>query len=152
MSDLKLPKAWVTAGKKDTKKVEARIDMSAEVAGQGLCPDCRAPMERAIPNVSQFQSLTTWCNHGQGTSVRREPFVEEKEEKEINGGYRGQAEEGEAGLIRKRGILDSCCELRTDSGVARLQRKRQSNSSGVPNPSSIVGTNVPIGRVLRRKD
>jgi len=50
MSDLKLPKAWVTAGKKDTKKVEARIDMSAEVAGQGLCPDCRAPMERAITN------------------------------------------------------------------------------------------------------
>jgi hypothetical protein len=25
-------------------QVKARVDMSAEVAGEGLCPDCRKPM------------------------------------------------------------------------------------------------------------
>ncbi len=53
----KVPKAWLQAG---TKKVEAspaektqvnaRIDMSAEVAGQGLCPECRQPMGRVFAN------------------------------------------------------------------------------------------------------
>jgi hypothetical protein len=28
----------------------ARIDMSAEVAGAGLCPECRKPMERSHAN------------------------------------------------------------------------------------------------------
>lgn len=30
--------------------VRARIDMSAEVAGAGLCPECRKPMEEKIVN------------------------------------------------------------------------------------------------------
>lgn len=28
-----------------TNQVEARINMSAEVAGRGLCPECRQPMK-----------------------------------------------------------------------------------------------------------
>jgi hypothetical protein len=31
-------------------KTEARIDMSADVAGAGLCPECRKPMERSNAN------------------------------------------------------------------------------------------------------
>jgi hypothetical protein len=45
--ELKMPEVW-TASKKPviaSTKVTARIDMSAEVAGKGLCPDCREPME-----------------------------------------------------------------------------------------------------------
>lgn len=30
--------------------VTARIDMSADVAGAGLCPECRKPMERSHAN------------------------------------------------------------------------------------------------------
>lgn len=52
---MKMPQAWsgtpsntspkaVTA----TKKVEARIDMSTEVAGAGLCPDCKQPMQSMV--------------------------------------------------------------------------------------------------------
>lgn len=50
---MKLPAAWnstnastnkVTA----TKKVEARIDMSTQVAGAGLCPDCKQPMQPMV--------------------------------------------------------------------------------------------------------
>lgn len=33
-----------------TVKVESRIDMSADVAGAGLCPECRKPMERSHAN------------------------------------------------------------------------------------------------------
>lgn len=49
----KMPKAWTNAGAKPAAstatsvratKVEARIDMSQEVAGCGLCPDCKKPM------------------------------------------------------------------------------------------------------------
>ena len=48
----KFPKAWVAANnavskKTEASKVEAKIDMSAEVAGRGLCPDCRKPMVEA---------------------------------------------------------------------------------------------------------
>jgi len=32
------------------KKVEGRIDMSADVAGAGLCPECHRPMERSHAN------------------------------------------------------------------------------------------------------
>jgi hypothetical protein len=32
------------------RQVTARIDMSAEVAGAGLCPECRTPMEAAHAN------------------------------------------------------------------------------------------------------
>jgi hypothetical protein len=48
---MKMPSAWTNAGKSQSKttttatKVQARIDMSAEVAGQGLCPDCKKPMQ-----------------------------------------------------------------------------------------------------------
>lgn len=70
MNQPKVPKAWLTAGTKkpelrganqcfatidelglfDPTKVTARIDMSAEVAGAGLCPDCRKPMDKAFAN------------------------------------------------------------------------------------------------------
>ncbi len=55
MKQFKVPQAWLQAGVKpsETKsatKVSARVDMSAEVAGQGLCPDCRRPMEDGIAN------------------------------------------------------------------------------------------------------
>lgn len=43
----KLPQAWITAGQKEVK---ARIDMSAEVAGKGLCPECHKPMEAGVVN------------------------------------------------------------------------------------------------------
>lgn len=48
-----MPEAFVTAGEKakeSTEKVEARINMSAEVAGAGLCPECQKPMERSHAN------------------------------------------------------------------------------------------------------
>jgi hypothetical protein len=32
------------------KKLTARIDMSAEVAGKGLCPECRQPMTASHAN------------------------------------------------------------------------------------------------------
>lgn len=50
MTNVKMPKAWLQAGAKqeEKKEVTARIDMSAEVAGKGLCPDCKKSMERAI--------------------------------------------------------------------------------------------------------
>jgi hypothetical protein len=45
---MKVPAAWNSAPAPSTvtakKKVEARIDMSTEVAGAGLCPDCKQPM------------------------------------------------------------------------------------------------------------
>jgi hypothetical protein len=42
----KLPRAWLVAGSEKTEtKVSARVDMSADVAGKGLCPECRNPME-----------------------------------------------------------------------------------------------------------
>lgn len=47
---MKVPAAWNTAPSPSTvkaaaTKVEARIDMSTEVAGAGLCPDCKQPMQ-----------------------------------------------------------------------------------------------------------
>lgn len=33
-----------------SKPVTARIDMSAEVAGAGLCPECREPMQASHAN------------------------------------------------------------------------------------------------------
>jgi hypothetical protein len=47
-SPMAVPQAWVASVKKN--KVTARIDMSAEVAGAGLCPDCRKPMDRCFAN------------------------------------------------------------------------------------------------------
>lgn len=46
---MKLPKAWIQAGA-PKEKVTARIDMSAEVAGKGLCPECRGQMVSAYAN------------------------------------------------------------------------------------------------------
>jgi hypothetical protein len=49
-----LPQAFSGAGEKkveaSAEKVEARINMSAEVAGAGLCPECQKPMERSHAN------------------------------------------------------------------------------------------------------
>lgn len=45
MKDKKLPQAWIMAGLKGKEKVEARIDMSADVVGRGNCPECRQPMQ-----------------------------------------------------------------------------------------------------------
>lgn len=38
------------AVEKEPTKVSARIDMSAEVAGQGMCPECRKPMVLMMAN------------------------------------------------------------------------------------------------------
>lgn len=54
---MKFPKQWVEAkpsAKKVTAKkqsmVRAKIDMSAEVAGKGLCPECHEPMQEVWAN------------------------------------------------------------------------------------------------------
>lgn len=59
---MKLPKAFIEASATKSeadakrvqasavKKVTARIDMSAEVAGAGLCPECRQPMTASHAN------------------------------------------------------------------------------------------------------
>lgn len=56
----KIPAAFLTASaavsdkqKKvevSSAKVHARIDMSDDVVGNGLCPECRKPMERSHAN------------------------------------------------------------------------------------------------------
>lgn len=48
----KLPQAWLTAN----TKVESRIDMSADVAGMGKCPECKQPMV-----VAKAGSATVWA-------------------------------------------------------------------------------------------
>jgi len=50
---VRIPQAFAAPSKlqasSDTSKtVTAKIDMSAEVAGQGLCPDCQSPMEEVF--------------------------------------------------------------------------------------------------------
>jgi len=45
---MKYPEKWLTAGVKPVKEVTARIDMSPEVAGKGLCPECKQPMTIAV--------------------------------------------------------------------------------------------------------
>jgi hypothetical protein len=58
MSQAIMPKTFLKAGVTKTQlkaatvaeKVEARINMSADVAGAGLCPECRRPMERSHAN------------------------------------------------------------------------------------------------------
>lgn len=48
---MKIPQAYANASSNSSTKVgaktkvEARIDMSEEVAGAGLCPDCQKPMQ-----------------------------------------------------------------------------------------------------------
>lgn len=54
---MKMPAAWTPAPSKTnvlgSQKVEARINMSAEVAGAGLCPDCQKPMEPIIAGPAE---------------------------------------------------------------------------------------------------
>lgn len=57
-SNLTVPRAWLEAGNKASRKQDstlakkesilARVDMSAEIAGQGLCPACKRPMEPMV--------------------------------------------------------------------------------------------------------
>ena len=47
------PKGWLEkkpciVAKTKRKTLTARIDMSEEVAGKGLCPECREPMQRVL--------------------------------------------------------------------------------------------------------
>jgi hypothetical protein len=49
-----VPQVFADSGPKKieaaAEPVEARINMSAEVAGAGLCPECQQPMERSHAN------------------------------------------------------------------------------------------------------
>lgn len=63
---MKIPQAYISAGAKaeittktdvlGSQKVEARINMSAEVAGAGLCPDCGQPMETIMAGPVETQT------------------------------------------------------------------------------------------------
>ncbi len=63
---MKMPAAWSSAptaqskqqakASKEATKVTARIDMSEEVAGAGLCPDCRQPMQPMM--AGEIETLT----------------------------------------------------------------------------------------------
>lgn len=47
----KMPQAWLEASQKveaGTEVSAGHLDMSAEVAGAGLCPECREPMVEAL--------------------------------------------------------------------------------------------------------
>ena len=47
----KLPESWA-----EGQRIEARLDMSAEVAGAGRCPECRTQMIRAY-----VKDTPVWC-------------------------------------------------------------------------------------------
>ncbi len=87
MSDLKLPSAWgkaITnmkahatssivgegqrhlhaAAEAAKAKVLARIDMSAEVAGLGLCPECKQPMVKSMANGHEV-----WACHSDRIAI-----------------------------------------------------------------------------------
>jgi hypothetical protein len=53
-----VPQVFADSGTKKieaaAEKVEARINMSAEVAGAGLCPECQQPMERSHANLHRI--------------------------------------------------------------------------------------------------
>jgi hypothetical protein len=66
---VKFPKAFLDAPATRTEakvkqeasaksQVRARVDMSAEVAGAGLCPDCRKPMVPSHANGHPVLSCT----------------------------------------------------------------------------------------------
>jgi hypothetical protein len=67
---IKFPKAFLDAPATKTEaskvkqevaaksQVKARVDMSAEVAGAGLCPDCRKPMIPTHANGHPVLSCT----------------------------------------------------------------------------------------------
>lgn len=52
MSKIVMPEAWNTPSQpvktEAASKVDARVDMSAEVAGKGLCPVCQKEMEQGF--------------------------------------------------------------------------------------------------------
>jgi hypothetical protein len=60
LTKLKLPSGWETPVQISAKKtpvvadgavtMPGRINMSAEIAGKGLCPDCNQAMSKAIAN------------------------------------------------------------------------------------------------------
>ena len=52
---MRMPKAWQAGLDKakllaKSKKLTAKIDMSEEVVGAGLCPECKQPMKEVIVN------------------------------------------------------------------------------------------------------
>jgi len=60
-TEAKAKKAAIVATKQAvtaTTDVKARVDMSAEVAGAGMCPDCRKPMIPSHANGHPVLSCT----------------------------------------------------------------------------------------------
>jgi hypothetical protein len=49
-TEAKLRSDVKVVAKTETAEIKARIDMSADVAGAGLCPECRKPMELSHAN------------------------------------------------------------------------------------------------------
>lgn len=49
---MRIPKEWTEGLKVVAKstKLHARIDMSDEIVGKGLCPECKQPMKPVIAN------------------------------------------------------------------------------------------------------
>ena len=49
---MRIPKAWTEQKKVEAKstKLQARINMSEEIVGNGLCPECGQPMKPVIAN------------------------------------------------------------------------------------------------------
>jgi hypothetical protein len=62
MSTLKVPGAWLSAKVSartieaasiaETSRIDAKISMSEEIAGKGLCPECKLPMIEAVAGNS----------------------------------------------------------------------------------------------------
>lgn len=53
---MKLPEGWLEQPKEvkaNKKEITARINMSADVAGKGLCPECGKPMQMVVANGVQ---------------------------------------------------------------------------------------------------
>lgn len=59
---MKMPKGWVATQQSTKslassvklsakKQIKARIDMSEDIAGKGLCPECGKPMTRVFANT-----------------------------------------------------------------------------------------------------
>lgn len=73
---MKMPAAWAPAQSKTdvrgSKQVTARINMSAEVAGAGLCPDCQKPMQ--LVTAGPVETLTCMdCRISLPTADEPEP-------------------------------------------------------------------------------
>jgi hypothetical protein len=72
---MKLPQAWTKVaahvGEQKPTPVTARVDMSAEVAGAGLCPDCKRPMGTGYANGHE-----TYVCHADRISIPKPDVVE----------------------------------------------------------------------------